>query len=534
VAPIRKTTRQREKVVRQVRLRSCHGFKLIAIVGASAFADQALVNRAARASRPCGIDPSRKCRSYPPGQKQKTGRREADAHHALEPVLLVVGVMGRLEDPGFPVSPLKARDAQAGLRRAERDVAKDAKQAPSFMIQSWPTPAIELVARLAAGMVSAKPLADALACAPRLFAKDPDRSDPVPAVALQSDTGAVFEQLAARLGMRPFANAFDEPPTSFELAISSRVGVSLDDMPLLLTAAGDLEIERIADEAQGRSFESKLDFSSFVSPDGATVKTYAAGNQANPPIIVASACGMPTELTARWIEALADQYYVMSCETRGLLESPGDFDRIRHSVESQAGDLLGTMDCYGIKQAHIIGLCGGASLALVAAALSPQQVTSLSLWHGDYELGGRCAKTDHQYDFASLLQLASSERTQAAALHRLFSSPNMLTSLRIDVAHLLLYPYANPELLFRYGHLNGSIMQTDLTTFLADVDAPTLVVTSDDDKTAHPDGSRFTATHLRKAALRVEPHGDHLSLFDAPSHLIDLAKRFVETHSEKS
>ena len=35
--------------------------------------DQALVSRAARASRPCGIDPSRKSGSCPPGQKRKTG-----------------------------------------------------------------------------------------------------------------------------------------------------------------------------------------------------------------------------------------------------------------------------------------------------------------------------------------------------------------------------------------------------------------------------------------------------------------------------
>src|SRR5260221_6592646 len=43
------------------------------VVGACPhFADQALVNRAARASRPCGIDPSRKSRSCPsPGQKRK-------------------------------------------------------------------------------------------------------------------------------------------------------------------------------------------------------------------------------------------------------------------------------------------------------------------------------------------------------------------------------------------------------------------------------------------------------------------------------
>jgi hypothetical protein len=43
VAPIRKTVRRREKAVRQVRLRSRHGFKSNAIVGAAAFADQALV-----------------------------------------------------------------------------------------------------------------------------------------------------------------------------------------------------------------------------------------------------------------------------------------------------------------------------------------------------------------------------------------------------------------------------------------------------------------------------------------------------------
>lgn len=44
------------------------------MMGASALADQALVNRAARASRPCGFDPSRKSRSCPsPGLKRKTG-----------------------------------------------------------------------------------------------------------------------------------------------------------------------------------------------------------------------------------------------------------------------------------------------------------------------------------------------------------------------------------------------------------------------------------------------------------------------------
>lgn len=39
--------------------------------GASAFADQALVNRAARASRPSGIDPSRKADHAHSGRNEK-------------------------------------------------------------------------------------------------------------------------------------------------------------------------------------------------------------------------------------------------------------------------------------------------------------------------------------------------------------------------------------------------------------------------------------------------------------------------------
>jgi pimeloyl-ACP methyl ester carboxylesterase len=96
-----------------------------------------------------------------------------------------------------------------------------------------------------------------------------------------------------------------------------------------------------------------------------------------------------------------------------------------------------------------------------------------------------------------------------------------------ELAHLVLYPYANPELMYRYGKLNGSIMHTAVEPLLAEVRRPALVVTSEDDHTAHPEGSRRVAEALPGATLRVEPHGDHISLFRARGATPHLARTFL-------
>jgi predicted alpha/beta hydrolase family esterase len=58
-----------------------------------------------------------------------------------------------------------------------------------------------------------------------------------------------------------------------------------------------------------------------------------------------------------------------------------------------------------------------------------------------------------------------------------------------------------------------------------------LVVTSEDDSTAHPDGSMRVAKGIPNAILHVERHGDHLSLFDAQPHITALAARFISNET---
>jgi pimeloyl-ACP methyl ester carboxylesterase len=136
----------------------------------------------------------------------------------------------------------------------------------------------------------------------------------------------------------------------------------------------------------------------------------------------------------------------------------------------------------------------------------------------------------HQQHLKALITMASEGRQPAADLYKLFTDM-VLMNARADVAHLILYPYATAELLYRYSRLNGSIMSTDVSHVLGKVTRPALVVTSEDDSTAHPAGSMRVAERLPDATLRVEAHGDHLSLFDAEPHVTELAARFISAET---
>ena len=125
------------------------------------------------------------------------------------------------------------------------------------------------------------------------------------------------------------------------------------------------------------------------------------------------------------------------------------------------------------------------------------------------------------------MAIAAHSRAAARSVQNAFCQM-ALTSTPTELAHLVLYPFANPELFYRYCRLNGDLATADVERYLAKVRQPTLVVTSHDDETAHPQGSKQVAAGLPNARLLVAPHGDHSSLFLANSALMQVAVDFIE------
>jgi 3-oxoadipate enol-lactonase len=382
-----------------------------------------------------------------------------------------------------------------------------------------------VLAQLAAALVEVGPLSGALDSPPRVAPLGPGPERPADLAAVQT----LIDRLARELGVRaPRVVADPSDFVAAELAISNRLGLAaLLDRSVSL--GGDSDTLVAAALSQARSGRPAVTVA--AAPDGSTLRCYAVGPCDGPVVVVlVSACGMPVGLLRRWMVGLGDRFRVLTWESRGMFPArealDEDFDRRGYDVPTQADDLHAVLDVFGVEAAHVVGLCGGAAVALAAGASA--RVRSLSLWHGDYELGPEVPKTSHQQDVQSLMLMAGRQRKRAVALHAMLRRPATLDSLRADLAHELIYPYASAELLYRYGRLNGAIMTTDCRPLLAGIDLPTLVVSSKADITAHPEGSVFVASRIPGARLELLPRCDHLAAFDAAPELIELARAFVD------
>jgi pimeloyl-ACP methyl ester carboxylesterase len=240
---------------------------------------------------------------------------------------------------------------------------------------------------------------------------------------------------------------------------------------------------------------------------------------------------MPIELSEMWLRRLAVRHRVVAWETRGLFGGWDDADAIGVDLDTQAKDLFAVMDHHGIGRSHVVGLCSGAVVAMRAAALQPERVPSLSLWNGDYYgFGEGCPRTPYQKGFASLTAMVAGDRRRAELVQRRFLQPAAVEGVDRSWAHLTLYPYAEAGLLHVFGRANLPVIESELAAWVGDVQVPTLVVTSETDERAHPEGSRRLVAALARGELHTEPEGDHLSVLTIHAHLVDLATRFAERH----
>jgi pimeloyl-ACP methyl ester carboxylesterase len=252
-------------------------------------------------------------------------------------------------------------------------------------------------------------------------------------------------------------------------------------------------------------------------PDGSVITAVDAGPPDAPCVLISPPCALSHRLSLPWLTALGSSYRCLVIETRGTserIEEPESFDRRGYDVGHQVDDLLAVAEEVATGPVHLMGICGGAAVALAAAAWRPDLVGSLSLWHADLELGDEAEKSDHQINLRALLDLGGESRDTAAWLRgKLTSGP--MTGVPERIGPLVVRPYATAELFYRYAKLTGATMHWDSRQTAAKVSRPCLIVTSEDDDTAHPAGSRRLAEIMPGARLVSAEHGNHLDAFRA-------------------
>ncbi|MET7312315.1 alpha/beta hydrolase [Streptomyces sp. NPDC005571] len=337
------------------------------------------------------------------------------------------------------------------------------------------------------------------------------------------------EQVAAVCRALDVPLTFDSPGHDHALA-SLAAGIRRAQSA---PALAGLRPARAADEARRIYAEenAELRTHSVSRPDGSTVLAVESGARDAPCVVMSSACAMSYRLCLPWLEALATDYRCIVIQTRGTGEpvtDPADFDRYGSGVAEQAGDILAVMDALDTGPVHLMGLCGGAVPALVAAAREPGRVRSLSLWHADLELGPDAEKSEHQTNLRALLDMAGESRDMAGWMRdKLASGP--MKGVPDSIGPLAVRPYATTELFYRYAKLTGATMHWDSRATANQVKQPTLIVTSRDDHTAHPAGSRRLAQLLPGSRLVVTDHGSHLDAFNGTSKQVGTLISFLRS-----
>ncbi len=374
----------------------------------------------------------------------------------------------------------------------------------------------QAVADLAAAMLATRQLAAALGTTLPVAAGN-WRGDPLPAANVVGGCLG-YPRLAAGedAADNPFRAVIERQLALAELA-GCLAGIPPASWPQAQTQAG-----RVA----AGDFSGWCERTAVTSADGTQLPVYAAGDPARPPVLLSAPCGMPARLAERWIRHLAARWRVVTWESRALFAAPGGFDGAT-GVRAQLDDAIAVAETLGLSGMHVAGLCGGAVVAAELAAAIPDRVRSVSLWHGDFDLGQGSPKTGHQRNLLGLMNMAAKSPDAAVSIHRVVCQ-SLLGTVPEDLAAQLLYPYVTPELLFNYSRLNSAIMRHDITPTLPDVKQPALVVTSERDSTAHPHGSVQVARRLPDAELVVREHGDHIALFRAEPGLVSLLDRFLD------
>jgi 3-oxoadipate enol-lactonase len=390
----------------------------------------------------------------------------------------------------------------------------------------------QAIARLVSSVLAVKPVAERLPAPIRVVPTAPGSAVPPDLSAQQwAALARLLERVAGLAGVPGLTLACGtnvEQVGVFERVVSTRVAFA----ELATALATDLlpsdadEVDRIAVDAVAGGFDAVFGKQRTVSSDGLPLTVYSGGT-GEQTVVVIPACGMPATLAECWLRFLARDYRVLTWDSRGLFGPLGNDGDFTVDTQAQADDLFTVLDHFGADAAHVVGLCGGAVIGLAAAAARPERVRSLSLWHGAYEFASGSPRTKFQNDLIELMTIAALSRPAASSVQAAFCQVT-LTNTPAELAHLLLYPYTSPELFYRYCRLNGALARTDVEQYLAAVTQPALVVTSRDDETAHPQGSRQVAEALLNASLRVEPHGDHTSLFQAGDDLVQVAVDFIQ------
>ena len=255
-----------------------------------------------------------------------------------------------------------------------------------------------------------------------------------------------------------------------------------------------------------------------MTRDGVTIYYSIEGPAGAPVLLMSNSLGTSLEMWDPQARALSDEFRVLRYDTRGHGRSsvpPG-----RYSIAQLGEDMRLLLDHLDIERAHVCGLSMGGITAMWLAIHHPERIDRLVLSNTAAWIGPASNWTE---------RAAAVERDGvgpiAAAVVARWLTPSHAAAHPAQVASLRAMLAAMPAAGYAANCL--AVRDSDLRADVANIRAPTLVISGSGDLPTPPDDGRFLAAHIPSARY-VELDAAHLSNQELPAQFSLLLREFLQ------
>ncbi|MBJ3786103.1 3-oxoadipate enol-lactonase [Devosia sediminis] len=257
---------------------------------------------------------------------------------------------------------------------------------------------------------------------------------------------------------------------------------------------------------------------SFVRINGTLLHYRLVGPEGAPALVFVNSLGTDARIWDEVIAALSETHSCLSYDKRGhgLSDAPdGDY-----ALDDHLDDLAGVLDHAGIERAVLVGVSVGGLISEGFALRHPERVAGLVL----------CCTAPRMGDTAMWTARIETARSRGlepmvdAVMERWFS-PGFRAKRPVELAGWRnLFLRTDPQ---GYANTCATLRDTDLTTAIAGITAPALIVAGSADLAAPVDLVR-SGLAIPGARLEVIEGVGHIPSIEQPGILVGLIQNFLK------
>lgn len=238
-----------------------------------------------------------------------------------------------------------------------------------------------------------------------------------------------------------------------------------------------------------------------------------------PPLVLLCSLGSTVDMWAPQRRELADEFRLISVDTRGHGGSPVPDGPYR--VEELARDVLETLDDLGVERASFAGVSLGGAIAQWVGLYAPERASSLAMLC-------TAARFPNADTFRQRAQTARADGVASiadAVVARWFTDdyadaePDTVARMRDMIA-------ATPA--EGYASCCEAVADWDVVDELGGISAPTLVVSGVEDPATPPEHQQILADGIPDARLESVTDAAHLASFQRPDVVTPLLREHAK------